>query len=428
MKGHLLKSIENMAVSFNPETLIIAKQADMKFYHTLPDIVKMCQEFGMVFSYSLYPEKCRASGEGINIATNGETSCVSVEVFDGEGEAYLTPVDDLKYELRGNDGSLHVCGTGTRRYHNVYDIGYEPHASGLYKLDIRVEGRPIFNSPFSVTVLPAFIEAAECIEDVKEPIGIAVMDGEEGLVVAEYGNHCVSIINRDREKETSFGTRGSASGQFDKPEGVAIDHKRNILVADLDNHRIQQFSSAGEFLRSVGQYGSRPLQFKFPRDVTVHPHTHKVYIADWGNHRIQILNPELTYFSSFGRIGCGKGEFNGPCDIATDLEGNLYVADCDNHRIQVFTVDGVYLRQFGKKGERDGELKWPVSVAVDSCNIVYVGERGNNRVSIFFTSGEFIKSFGEEGYVTIRCPFGLATDNGIVYVCDTNNHRIQIFE
>ena len=177
-----------------------------------------------------------------------------MEVFDGEGEAYLTPVDDLKYELRGKNGILHVSGTGTRRYHNVYDIRYEPHASGLYKLDIRVEGNPIFNSPFPVTVLPAFIEAAECIEDVKEPIGIAVVDGGEGLVAAEYGNHCVSIINRDREKETSFGTRGSASGQFDKPEGVAIDHERNILVADLGNHCIQQFSSAGEFLRSVGQY------------------------------------------------------------------------------------------------------------------------------------------------------------------------------
>ena len=323
MKGHLLKQIENMAVSFNPETLIIAKQADIQFYHTLPDIVKMCQEFGMVFSYSLYPEKCRASGEGITIATNGETSCVSVEVFDGEGEAYLTPVDDLKYELRGKNGILHVSGTGTRRYHNVYDIRYEPHTSGLYKLDIQVEGRPIINSPFPVTVLPSFIEAAECIENAREPIGIAVMDGGEGLVVAEYGNHCVSIINRDREKETSFGTRGSASGQFDKPEGVAIDRERNILVADLDNHRIQQFSSAGEFLRSVGQYGSRPLQFRFPRDVTVHPHTHKVYVADWGNHRIQILNSGLTYFSSFGRIGCGKGEFNGPCDIASDPEGNL---------------------------------------------------------------------------------------------------------
>ena len=94
----------------------------------------------------------------------------------------------------------------------------------------------------------------------------------------------------------------------------------------------------------------------------------------------------------------------------------------------MFTVDGVYLRQFGKKGERDGELKWPVSVAVDTHNVVYVGERGNNRVSISFTSGEFIKSFGEESYVTIRCPFGLVTENGTVYVCDTNNHRIQIFE
>ena len=427
MKTRVLQQIESIAGRFKPEALVLAKQADMKFHHVLPDLVSQCRGFGKVYCHSLYPEKCQASGEGIKVATCGETACVSVETIDGEGKPYLTALNNLRYELVASDGSVHIRGTGERRptNMNVYDISYVPEEIGVYKLHIKANSCPIFNSPFTVTVLPLLTTPASIIEDIQEPIGIAVREGGE-VVVVEYGRHCVSFTDCSQRKK-SFGSHGSALGEFDRPEGVAIDGTGNILVADLSNHRVQQFSSAGDYLRSSGRYGSRSLQFKFPRDVTVHPHTQNIYVADWGNHRIQILNSDLTYFDNFGRSGSGKGEFNGPCDISTDREGNVYVADCDNHRIQVFTVDGVYLRQFGKEGKQDGELKCPVSIAIDSnSGVVYIGERGSNRVSVFYTNGEFIKSFGQEEFSS---PFGLAIDTkGNLYVCDTDNDCIQIFE
>ena len=441
MKSPLVKQVNDLTGSFKPQTLALAEQADMRFAHSLPELVKTCQQFGKVYCSQVVPEKCRASGEGIKIATRGQTVAVLVEALDREGEAYLRPVDSLRCELVASDGSSRVRGTVKRRNQNIYDISYQPQVTGEHQLHILIEEQPIMNSPFTVTVLPNFTAPAKVIGDINRPWGIVVREGGE-VVVAEQGGHCVSIINGNGEKK-SFGTFGSGAGQFNYPQGVAIDTGGNILVVDHGNHRIQQLSSTGEHLRTVGELGSGPLQFHWPRGIAVHPHTGQVYVADWDNHRIQVLNYDLTYSSSFGRKGSNNGEFNYPWNISTDREGNVYVADSGNHRIQVFTVDGVYLRQFGKKGEGEGELKEPFSIAIDSGNVVYVGEWGNNSevvidlgsfayvrvvtnkcVSIFSTDGEF---FGRKGKNLVEFDDLAVDKKGTLYVSDQRNNRIQIF-
>ena len=429
MKSPLVKQVNDLTGSFKPETLGLAEQADVVFAHSLPELVKTCQQFGEVYCHPVCPEKCRASDVGIKVATRGQTAAVSVEALDGEGKAYLRPVDSLRCELVASDGSSRVTGTVKRRNQNIYDISYQPQVTGEYQIHILIEEHPILNSPFTVTVLPNFTAPANIIGDLKGPWGIAVREGGE-VVVAEWNSHCVSIISGNGEKK-SFGTHGSGPGQFNRPEGIAIETGGNILVADNSNHRIHQLSSTGKHLRTVGTKGGGPLQFNGPRGITVHPGTGKVYVTECWNNRIQVLNSDLTHSSSFGRGGSNNGEFKHPYDIATDREGNVYVADCNNHRIQVFTADGAYLRQFGSEGEGEGELKQPVSIAIDSGrNVVYVAEDGNNRVSIFSTDGVFIKSFGRKGNgpAQFHGPRGIAVDKkGAVYVCDRDNNRIQIF-
>ena len=429
MKSPLVKQIEELTGSFKPETLALAEQANLKFLHSLHELKKTCQQFGKVYCHPVCPEKCRASGEVMKVATRGQAVSLCVEALDREGEACLRPVDSLRCELVSSDGSSRVRGSVKRRDENRYDITYQPQLIGRHQLHILIEEQPILNSPFTVTILPNLTAPANIIGDLKEPWGIAVREGGE-VVVAESRGHCVSIISPNGEKK-SFSSKGSAHGQLKSPQGVAIDAGGNIiLVADFGNHRIQQFSSTGKHLKTVGTRGSRPLQFKYPRGIAVHPHTHKVYVVDNDNHRIQVLNSNLTYSTSFGSKGSNDGEFNEPYDISTDSAGNVYVADRDNHRIQVFTVGGEYLRQFGKKGKGEGELDEPASVAVDSHNVVYVGECGNNRISIFSTDGQFIKSFGSKGNGRgqFNAPFGIFLDkNGTVYVSDRENNRIQIF-
>lgn len=429
MKDDLVDRITNHIItSLKPESLSPAKEADMKLaYYGLPELVKNFEQFGEVYTSVVCPQRCHAFGKGIKIATRGRRVSLSVEALDEEGEACLKKVDSLNCRVVARDSSSQVRGNVTRGDGNVYHISYEPETTGEHQLHILINDCPILNSPFAVTVLPDFTTPANIIGDLKGPCAVAIEEGGNIMVVAEEdGGSCVSIISKNGEKKILVRS-ASASTQF---AGIA-NIEGNVLITDHGNHCIQQCSSTGRLLRTVGREGSGPLRFRNPTGISIHPLTHKAYIVDSANHRIQILNSDLTLFACFGEEGCGNGEFESPYDTAIDREGNVYVADCNNHRIQVFTTNGDYLRQFGRRGEGEGELNQPVSISINQQqNVVYVGEQGNNRVSIFSTRGDYVTSFGGErsGPVQFNGLNGLVVDNkGTVYVSDQGNNRILLF-
>ena len=244
--------------------------------------------------------------------------------------------------------------------------------------------------------------------------------------MAEYGRHCVSIFSPSGENIRTFGSKGSAQGQFDGPHGVDVDVDGNILVID-GNHSIQKFTADGKFLTAVGREGNKHPN---PTGVAVNHRNRKVYICDKNHHQIQILNADFTFSSTFGSHGSGDGEFNRPWNVAFDNTGNVYVTDIRGHCIQVFIAEGKFLQMIGKRGSGEGELNWPSCICIDSDDTIYVTEYSSNRISIFTNKGQFLRSFGTktERPGQFNYPCGIAVDkDGLVYVSDFFSHRIQIY-
>ena len=118
------------------------------------------------------------------------------------------------------------------------------------------------------------------------------------------------------------------------------------------------------------------------------------------------------------------GELNYPCGIAIHYKtGNVYIADKNNHRVQVFSCNGDYLFMFSEK------MNKPVGICI-SQNIVFVTQLWGNCINMYELEGKLIKSVGSggNGESQFKNPLGLdvsdRTNN--IYVCDFNNHRIQI--
>jgi tripartite motif-containing protein 71 len=51
------------------------------------------------------------------------------------------------------------------------------------------------------------------------------------------------------------------SKEIDEPNSVAVDSSGNVYVADTNNHRIQKFTSTGQFITEWGSYGTADGQF-----------------------------------------------------------------------------------------------------------------------------------------------------------------------
>ena len=188
------------------------------------------------------------------------------------------------------------------------------------------------------------IKPVKTITGLQGPWAIAVCDNGD-IVVAEYGAHCVTIVNKEGEKVRSLGTRGTKKGQFTNPRGVAITNDEHILVTD--EHRLQKLTFDGVCVQSVGssESGSGQLPFNYPRGITVHPTTGLVFVADSFNNRIQVFNSDLTYAHSITLHG-DERFISLPYDVSLDSDGCVYVAEFGNNCITKLTTTGEYITRF----------------------------------------------------------------------------------
>ena len=93
-----------------------------------------------------------------------------------------------------------------------------------------------------------------------------------------------------------------------------------------------------------------------------------------GNHRIQKFTSDGQFIAKWGSGGNGDGEFYYPFGIAIDSSGHVYVADTYNHRIQKFTSNGQFVAKWGSYGTGDGQFNYPCGIAIDASGNVYVVE------------------------------------------------------
>ena len=432
MKASLIKQINQIAADFNPDTLAPEEEANI-FLVADSDLHHACEKFAeVVVAQSACPDKCYSIGNGLKSATVGQSMTVTVHAIDQQGKETHKPVKALTAELvRSRDAMRAECQV-RRVGGSKYELQYQPATRGEHQLHIRISGKNIKGSPYTVVVMPSpesLGKPVRSIGNLQGPWGIAT-NSRRHIIVAEYSGHCVSVFTPEGQKIRSFGSKGTSHGQFNQPRGVAVDKDDSIVVIDHGNHRIQKFTSEGKFVSAVGIRGSDPLQFNYPTGVSINNTNDKIYIADNINNRVQILNMDFTFSSSFGTKGSGDGQFHYTEDTAFDSTGNLYVADERNSRIQVFTPEGKFQHKFGTKGSRDGQLKYPYSITIDRNDTVYVADRDNNRISMFTTRGQFLGSFGSKGMAEgqLEHPKGVAIgEDSFILVSDHDNNRIQIF-
>ena len=428
MKKPVVERVQQMAKEFQPNHFQPGPEQIMHFSHE--QLTDACKRFGETKFASICPQKCYATGEGVERAIPGKVASFTVHTVDKGGKTCEDPNVPITAVLVSHGGGATVKCQVARREGHTYHLTYQPQSRGQHDLSVKVYGRPIKNSPFTVAVRKA---APDCqgihvksITGLKSPRNLAV--SEEGLiVVAENTADCVSVFDRDGYKLRSFGHQGSGQSKLSRPRGVALCSDNSVLVTA--DHCVKKYSLDGKFMAAAGTKGSGQLQFNIPWGIATN--NKNVYVCDAYNHRIQVLNEDLTYHSSFGSRGSGPGQLWFPEDIAFDSTGKMFVAEYGNHRIQVFNPEGQFLYQFNEQGHGMENLNRPTSVFIDSVDFVYVAQQQAGYVSIFDNKGKFIKSFGEKGgkageLSELR---GIAVDrNGFAYVSDTGNNRIQIFK
>jgi len=369
-------------------------------------------DFGRAYAEYVKPDTGWPSGHHkISITGNGTSASVTIEVIDG---ATVTGTLPCQEGGQAQDGGQKVKP----------DSGGTPHEITPGPTLVGAVGP---TSSCTYTLISQWGSGGAGTGQFIRPQDIAV-DSAGNVYVADSGNYRIQKFDATGNYRRTWGSEGWSEGQYSSPQGIAVDSTGNVYVADSGN-RIQKFDANGRYLHEWGSRGTGEGQFYGPIGIAVDS-AGNVYVVDYGNDRIQKFDANGRYLNKWGSRGTGEGQFSSPQDIAVDSAGNVHVADSGNNRIQKFDSDGNYLFKWGSEGTGEGQFSSPHGIAVDSAGNVYVVDYGNDRIQKFDANGRYLNKWGSRGTGEgqFSDPFGVAVDSaGNVYVADTYNYRIQKF-
>ena len=98
------------------------------------------------------------------------------------------------------------------------------------------------------------------------PADISFGPNDELYVADGYGNSRVVKYDADGNFVTTWGTPGSAPGEFDLVHSVAVDSQGRVYASDRENNRIQIFDENGELLKMWTHLGATQNIFITPDD------------------------------------------------------------------------------------------------------------------------------------------------------------------
>jgi sugar lactone lactonase YvrE len=213
-----------------------------------------------------------------------------------------------------------------------------------------------------------------------------------------------------------------------QPNGLAVDSKGRIYTADQKVGAIFIFDPE-------------------TKDVELMKHgvsgnfTHIIGLAMDDNDRLFVSDPILRHVMVFNSQHKAEDVISDgmvhPGEMAIDTKNRLlYVSDTELDQVLVYDADSFkLLRKIGTTGHKHelttpGDLAKPTGLAVDEDGNLYVCDTLNNRIEIFDAEGIFIRAYGKNGDAppNFARPKGVAIDSdGHIWVADGVQDRVQVF-
>jgi DNA-binding beta-propeller fold protein YncE len=323
------------------------------------------------------------------------------------------------------------------------------------------------------------------------------------LFIADSNHNRIVITDLAGKLQKVIGTEqsGRADGafdvcQFNHPQGMALVGDK-LIVADTENHLLRQIDLAADRVTTIagtgeqgdgfpgrragGRFGGPPLTTALNSPWALWVHGTDLYIAMAGTHQIWKMSLDgrrIGPYAGNGRediadgpflpkrpFAAGFASFAQASGLASDGE-RLFVADSEGSAIRTVPVDTVpfdtvpfdtvpfdpeakvetlvgVVGSLFDFGDIDGigskvRLQHPLGVAFHDGQL-YIADTYNNKIKVFDVSMKNCQTLAGTGKVgkenaadgmeaTFNEPAGISVAAGKLYVADTNNHVIRVVE
>ena len=272
-----------------------------------------------------------------------------------------------------------------------------------------------------------------------------------------------SLLETIGSGELGFRDGEFAAAQFNHPQGLALVGD-TLYLADTENHSVRALDLKGRQVTTIAGDGTqapgfgappgRGLEVKLSSPWDLAYQEGILFVAMAGTHQIwsiRLRDGWCEPFAGTAREGLRDGErrqawLAQPSGLALG-GGRLYFADSevsaaryvDLQSGEVGTLVGEALFEFGDRDGRgkQARLQHPLGVAWDG-NKLYVADTYNSKIKVIDPQTGETRSVvgdGESGNrdgkglkARLYEPGGLGYAGGKLYISDTNNHLIRIYD
>jgi DNA-binding beta-propeller fold protein YncE len=219
--------------------------------------------------------------------------------------------------------------------------------------------------------------------------------------------------------------------QLIRTYGVAVDSKGLVYAADQGVSAIFIFNTETKAVELIAN--GKQVHFGAVSGMALDDND-RLFVTDVGLRHVDVFKPGTHELETV----FGGDVLAAPASIAIDTENRfIYVVDTQNDVVDVFDADSFkLLRKIGTPSKKHtltapGTFSLPVGVAVDKDGNVYVTDTFNDRIEIFDADGGFVSMFGKngDGPQDFERPKGIAVDgDGHIWVADSAQDQIKVFD
>ena len=189
---------------------------------------------------------------------------------------------------------------------------------------------------------------------------------------------------------------------FGGTSGVAFNSKAHIFVIHRGPMPLMEFNADGNFIRGFGDgMFTRPHGLRIDKD-------DNIWATDVADNMVYKFAPSGRLTMVLGVKG-QTGEwhpykhlrlFHEPNEAAVGPSGDIYVLQGHgkaNSLVLKFDCDGNFIKTWGGTGKGKGEFDLPHSLAFDAQGLLYIADRNNARIQVFDADGTYIRESAHSG-------------------------------
>lgn len=191
--------------------------------------------------------------------------------------------------------------------------------------------------------------------------------------VAVDGSSVVFVTDPDHNRIRKY-TRGFVFSSFVtafQPVDIALNGADEVFVVALGGQQVQKFTNGGSLLATIGSAGVGPGQFQDPQGIAVDGGG-RIYVADFTRMRILRFLASGSFDMEFATPGS-------PADVAVGPDGNVYVVGVDMNRVYQYSSSGALLLSFQPPDGLHGAYR----IAISPTGAMYISERYYARITRF---------------------------------------------